>query len=325
MNTHFHTFEISDQKKFSTLKKSIDRERSKAVNKRIKEQPFMTDMEYISGAFLEMYEPYLKDVVCRLFEKGYAIETSSGFNNIKSQYQSLDGNFVIDYVTRNKLDKKDIKIREKDGFKSLVYWAENLDLDFIKQKWMKIIDILPDKGKLTMPSASPKAVLFRRKHISNNPKLQRQRLLEQLEFKIRTAMDKNVKKRKKINPHPNNIETRLGIFIEELQLQVRQAVLEMNRKGYSTDLSGFVNNSCDQMIEGDFQLDEKIINKLRLLGINVESNPSGYTRLQFSPKEADLGNIKKQWNKIVALLPTGKKTADISMTKKSREFRMKYC
>jgi len=138
-------------------------------------------------------------------------------------------------------------------------------------------------------------------------------------------MDKNVKKRKKINPHPNNIETRLGIFIEELQLQVRQAVLEMNRKGYSTDLSGFVNNSCDQMIEGDFQLDEKIINKLRLLGINVESNPSGYTRLQFSPKEADLGNIKKQWNKIVALLPTGKKTADISMTKKSREFRMKYC
>jgi len=131
MNTHFHTFEISDQKKFSTLKKSIDRERSKAVNKRIKEQPFMTDMEYISGAFLEMYEPYLKDVVCRLFEKGYAIETSSGFNNIKSQYQSLDGNFVIDYVTRNKLDKKDIKIREKDGFKSLVYWAENLDLDFI--------------------------------------------------------------------------------------------------------------------------------------------------------------------------------------------------
>src|SRR3990172_12039017 len=104
MNTHFHTFEIPDQKKFSTLKKSIDRERSKAVNKRIKEQPFMTDMEYISGAFLEMYEPYLKDIVCRLFEKGYSIDISSGFCSNKFQYQSLNGHFSLDYITKNKLE-----------------------------------------------------------------------------------------------------------------------------------------------------------------------------------------------------------------------------
>src|SRR3990170_11781 len=140
MNLNIHTSSLSQQKKFNSLKKYINNQKTKDLKKRLNENAYMTDMEYISGAFMEMYEPYLKDIVCKLFEKGYAIETSSGFNNIKSQYQSLDGNFVIDYVTRNKLDKKDIKIREKDGFKSLVYWAENLDLDFIKQKWMKIID-----------------------------------------------------------------------------------------------------------------------------------------------------------------------------------------
>lgn len=98
----------------------------------------------------------------------------------------------------------------------------------------------------------------------------------------------------------------------------------MNRKGYSTDLSGFVNDCCDQMIEGDFQLPEEIINKLSLLGIKVESNPSRYTRLQFSPKEADIGKIKKQWKNIVSLLPSRDKIADFSMTKRSREFRIKY-
>lgn len=324
MNTNIHITNLSDQKKYSTFKKRIDKDRSLALKNRLKKQAFVTDMEYLSGAFLEMYEPYLKEIVFKLFEKGYAIETSSGFNSLNTQYQSLDGQFAIDYVTRNKLDKEGIKIRENDGVKSLVFWAENLDLDYIKQRWLQIIEILPDKGKMSKPSESPRAVLFRRKYLSRNPKLQKKRLFERLEFKIKTAVDQEVKKRKKINPHPNNIESRLGIFIEELQPQVRQAVLEINRKGYSTDLSGCINDACDQMIEGDFTLTENIISKLSLLGVKVESNPSGYTRLLFSPVEADIGKIKKQWSKIVSLLPSRNKIADYSMTKRSREFRIKY-
>ena len=74
MNTYYHNSNLSDQKKYSTLKKSIDRERSIALKKRLKKEAFMTDMEYLSGAFMEMYEPYLKDIVCKLFEKGYSIE-----------------------------------------------------------------------------------------------------------------------------------------------------------------------------------------------------------------------------------------------------------
>ncbi|OGG00310.1 hypothetical protein A2153_06035 [Candidatus Gottesmanbacteria bacterium RBG_16_38_7b] len=322
--SYIHTSNLSDQKKYKSLKKSIDRDRSKAINKRLKEKAYMTDMEYISGAFLEMYEPYLKDIVCRLFEKGYSIDISSGFCSNKFQYQSLNGHFSLDYLTKNKLEKEGVKIRDINGFRSLFFFAENLDLDDIKQKWLQIIEILPDKGKLINPSQNPKAVLFRRKYISRDPQLQRQRLFEKMEYKIRISLEKEVKKRKKTNPHPNIVESRLGVFIEELEPQVRQAVLKMNRKGYSTDLSGFVNNSRDQMIEGDFRLEEKIINKLSLSGIKVESNPSGYTRLLFTPKEANLGKIEKKWNEIVSLLPSRNKTAEFSMTRRARDFRLKY-
>jgi len=324
MNTHIHTSNLSDQKKYSSFKKNIEKERSIALKKRLRDQAFMTDMEYISGAFIEMYEPYLKDIVHRLFEKGYAIDVSSGFGNSKYQYQSLNGHFTVDYITRNKLEKEGIKVRDENGLKMLVFWAEKLDLEYIKQKWLKIIEILPDKGKLTTLLTSPKAVLFRRKYMSKNPDLQRKRLFERLSYSVQTTVKNDIKNRKLKNPHPNKLESQLGIFIEELEPQVRHAVIVMNKKGYSTDLSGFVSNSCEQMIEGDFQLDEKIISKLNNLNIKVETNPSGYTRLVFAPKAADIKKIKKQWDQIVSLLPNRKKTAFSSMTRKAREFRGKY-
>lgn len=324
MNTYIDSSNLVDQKKFISFKKLIDKERTAALKKRLKEEAFMTDMEYILGAFIEMYEPYLKEIIYRLFEKGYVIETSSGFSSSKPQHQSLDGYFAIDYITTNKLGKTGVKVREYKGLKSLIFWVEKIDLDYIKQKWLHIVEILPDKGKLTTPSASPQALKFRRKYIAKNPQLQRQRLFERLEYSIQTKMKNDINRRKKQNPNPNKIESCLGIFFEELEPQVRQAVIEMNRKGYSTDLSGFVNNSCEQMIEGDFQLEEKVINKLNLLGVTVGTNPSGYTRLQFSPREVDINKIKKHWNKVVSLLPNKNRMADSSMTRKSREFRTEH-
>ncbi len=120
------------------------------------------------------------------------------------------------------------------------------------------------------------------------------------------------------------IAAQLGFFIEELEPQVRQAILELNKKGYSTDSSGFMNNSCDQMIEGDFQLDEKTTKKLSEIGVQVETNPSGYTRLQFSPQEANLSKIKRQWVKIISLIPNKNEIASVSMTRNAREFRSEY-
>ncbi len=324
MNTFINSYNPQDRKKYISLKNSVNREKIAALNKRLKSEPSMDDLEYLLGAFLEMYEPYLREIVVNLSKKGYVIETSSGFGSNNGEYQSLDGYFSVDYVTKNKLEKNGIKVRENNGYKSLVFKAEKLDLDYIKHKWLEIAALLPDKGVLTQASSSPQAVKIRRKYASKNPLLQKQRYFEKLEHNIQTIMLNDIKNRKIKNPKPDKLETRMGLFVEELEPQIRKAVLEMTRKGYSIDVSGFMNNPVDQMIEGDFNLEEKSIEKLKTIGVTVETNPSGYTRLQFSPKEADINKIKKQWNKIVSILPDKNRIADASMTHKARDFRMNY-
>lgn len=319
---NYNSEEISG--KFSSLKKSTDKQRKAAFKRRIANQPHATDLEYLLGAFIEMYEPHLEEIIHKLAEKGYAIEASSGFGGKNAEFQVMSGYFSIDYVTKNKLEKIGVKFREYNGSKSLIFWPEKATLPDIKARWMQVVNTLPDKGRLTAPYMSDDAISFRRKYIPEDPHLRNQRLFERLKYKVQRKVEIEIKRRQKENSHPNKIELILGLFIEKIEPQVRQAIIAMNKKGYSTDKSGFMDNPCDQMIEGDFQLDEKTKRVLKTLGVQVETNPSGYTRLQFSPREADIAKIKRQWNKIVSLLPNKNQTASISMTREARDFRQEY-
>ncbi|OIO14292.1 hypothetical protein COY59_05940 [Candidatus Gottesmanbacteria bacterium CG_4_10_14_0_8_um_filter_37_24] len=310
--------------KFSSLRSSINKQRKFALKSRISSQPQATDFEYLLGAFIEMYEPYLKKIVRLLYEKGYAIDVSSGFGSKNAEFQVMTGNFSIDYVTKNKLEKIGVKFREYNGSNSLIFWPEEATLESINTIWMKIIEALPNKGKLTAPSTGIDAILFRRKYIPEDLQLRKQRLFERLKFNTLRKVSIETKRRQKENSHPNKIESILGLFIEEIEPQVRQAVIEMNKKGYATDKSGFMDNSCDQMIEGDFQLDNTTIRALEAIGVQVDTNPSGYTRLQFSPLEADIAKIKRKWHKIISLLPNKNQMASVSMTRKAREFRLEF-
>lgn len=310
--------------KLASLKVSVDKDRKTALKKRITRKPQITDTEYLLGAYMEMYEPHLRDIVLELVERGYAIDASSGFAGKNTEYQSLNGNLSIDFVIKNKLEKMGAKFREYNGVQSLIFWPEKATIEHILEKWAKIVSILPNRGKVTNPSNSREAVLFRRKYIPENVLLQRQRLFDRLKFKVQKKVEEEVKARKAKNPHPNALELMLGMFVEELEPQVRAAILKLTKMGYSIDVSGFMENSCDQMIEGDFLLDNAAIQSLTSIGVTVETNPSGYTRIQFSSATADLAKMKEKWNKIVTLLPEIKQTALSSMTKKAREFRMKY-
>ncbi|MBI3380115.1 hypothetical protein HY029_05150 [Candidatus Gottesmanbacteria bacterium] len=324
MNIHFNDNNQEEWGKFSSLKKSVDKAKKAALKKRIAKKPHVTDLEYLLGAFIQMYDPHLEEFIQKLSEKGYAIDASSGFGGKNSEFQVMTGDFSIDYFTKNKLEKIGVKFREYNGSQSLIFWPEKAKLDNIKSKWMDIMNILPDKGILTTPSMSPNAIMFRRKYIPEDPHLQRQRFFERLKYSIQKKSENDIRKRKAKNSHPNKIELILGLFIEEIEPQVRQAIVKLNKKGYSTDTAGFMDNSCDQMIEGDFQLEEDTINKLKKVGVTVETNPSGYTRLYFSPKEANISKINKEWNKIASIFPEKNKAASSSMTRKAREFRAKY-
>lgn len=311
--------------KLSHLGRTVNQVRKKALKDRLQKDPHFTNLEYLLGAFMEMYEPHLYDIVLKLSNRGYAIDSDSGFSGKNYQLQSLKGSISVDYVVRNKLEKIGVKLREYNGYKSYLFWPEVADINYIKEKWLKITEILPDKGKLTSASNSPESVKFRRKYIPKDSVLQKRRIFEKLKFAVNKKTSILLQKRIKGNPKPDKLEASLGLFIEGLQPQVKSAVLELNRKGYSTDLSGFMDNPLYQMIEGDFQLDEKIAEKLLSESVTVETNPSGYTRLIILPVKADIGAIKKQWNKIISYLPSRSKLTTASMTRKARDFRMKYC
>lgn len=308
----------------SSLKKSVDKSRKKALKKRLSSKPKASKLEYLLGAFMEMYEPHLEELIYKFAKKGYAIDASSGFGGKNSELQIITGDLSVDYVLHNKLEKLGIKFREYNGYKSIVFWPEKANLEYIQAKWKEIIDVFPDKGVVTVPSVSPEARAFRRKYIPEDLDSQKLRLFDKLKYKIQRKVEADLRKRIKINPHPTEAEFILGLFTEELEPQVRQAVLNMNKKGYSTDASGFMDNSCDQMVEGDFHLEKETVDSLEKIGVTVETNPSGYTRIQFSCIASDLSQIKKKWNKIVSLLPAKNKQTSFSMTRKARDFRMRY-
>ena len=306
------------------LKKDIDATRESALRNRLATQPYITDFEYILGAFIEMFEPHLAGIVRKLFKKGYALDASSGFNGKFAQYQSINGAFSIDFVTKNRLEKAGITQREFGGLKSLVFWPEHADMGYIKRQWFKIVDLLPDRGILISPINSFDAVEFRRKFVPKNLRLRQTRLFERLKHQIRSEVTNSVKKRIEKNPRPTTVESCLGVFVEELEPQVRKCILTLHKKGYSTDVSGFSNNPCSQIIEGDFQLDENIVTKLNSEGVTVEKTGSGYTKLQFIPTVADIDAIQNQWKTIVATIPDTHQEASYTMTRKARDFRATY-
>jgi len=79
------------------------------------------------------------------------------------------------------------------------------------------------------------------------------------------------------------------IFVEELEPQVRDAVLVFNRKGYSTLQSGFWGEHGElQCIEGEFAIDEETRNRLldtMPVDIDILANKGEkiFTSINFTP------------------------------------------
>jgi len=311
-------------KKLTILKNSVQKTKKEEVKKRISRKPNFTDLEYLLGAFMEMYDPHLQEIVVKLSQKGYAIDAESGFGGKFSEIQMIIGDFSVDYVVKNKLEKIGVKFRDYNGSQSLVFWPEESSLTHIQNRWNQVLNVLPDKGLLATPSRNRNALTFRRKFIPQDLQLQKQRLFVRLKFATDKKIEIELTKRKEENARPDKIEQSLGLFIEEIEPQVRQAFLTLYKKGYSIDKAGFMDNPSDQMIEGDFQLEEKTVAKLQKIGVIVETNHSGYTRIQFTPEEADHSKIKKKWKEITALIPDKHEAASPSMTKKARDFRQRY-
>lgn len=318
---NFFSFNEDKYRPFITLRNQIDEERNKLVETRIAENPFPSADESQLGAFLEMYEPQVRPVVIPLLRKGYPIDVSSGFDGKYSESQSLHGPFPLEDLVINKLAKIGVKLQKNSRYKSLKFWPVTPDLAQMTAEYTKIMNLLPQCQITTDLIYTERAMQFRVTYIPQDAALQRVRLFEILLYSIVETMAAEIKTRLIQNPQPDDFEINVGVYREMIEPQVRTAVIELNRKGYSTDASGFMSTSDTQTLDGDFMLEESQITKLHSIDVSVITNPSGYTRLTFKPAEADLQLITKKWDYIASLLPDKGTAPKPSMTKKARAFR----
>ncbi|MBI2611657.1 hypothetical protein HYW54_02845 [Candidatus Gottesmanbacteria bacterium] len=309
---------------FSHLRDKTEQLRVAKIQHRLAVNPYPTVRESILGAFVEMYEPHLLPIMRMLLKKGYVVEKSSGFCGEGFNCQTLDGSFSIDFITINKLAKIGVKIHSRIQSKSMRFWPEIADLRTIQKKYLQIADVLPQRNGPPEPSLTSDAVEFRRTYVPSNATLKKKRLFEILQFNLQNKILSDVKKRLKTNPIPTQAEMALGMFMEMVEPQLREAILILYKKGYSTDVSGFIEKNDYQFIEGDFTLEPSVADKLIFIGVIVETNRSGYTRLQFLPDSPNLENIRDKWIKIASFFPKKGKRAQQSMTLRAREFRIKY-
>ena len=156
--------------------------------------------------------------------------------------------------------------------------------------------------------------------------------LTKLKWQVHAEQRADVLNRIRTHQKLTEEEERLGVRMEDLEPQVRDAVLVFNKKGYSTYSSGFWGrNSEYQTIEGDYKLDQDTQKKLEEMGIEVTVKPSWKynidlrsgesdsnmpedarftTNIRFKPKRANLEEMKSTWDQIANLIPDRGKPAE---------------
>lgn len=167
------------------------------------------------------------------------------------------------------------------------------------------------------------------------PNLEAERLerFQRLREEVHQEMEREVEGRIKENPVPTEEEIRVGGFREVLEPQVRDALFEFNRKGYSTESSGFGGEHGEiQAIDGYFRVDEQTKAEIERLGAKVLKGKDigmpgfgeDYTFIQFRPDQPDLDEIKNVWDRIADALPDKGQLALPSISGGSDEFRKKF-
>lgn len=114
-----------------------------------------------------------------------------------------------------------------------------------------------------------------------------------------------VKKRIKNNPYATPDEYALGIYREQLETQVRDAVFEFFRKGYRPIGSGFYDlaQGTQAIILDENGVDMDLVKKI-LPDSVVVAQGNGEIKIIFRPKNgASIQDLKSIWDKIAYLIP----------------------
>ena len=142
-----------------------------------------------------------------------------------------------------------------------------------------------------------------------------------------TIDDKNseVAKRKEDRKEVTQEEIDMGCYIENIEPQVRSAVLNLHRKGYTTFESGFHGHKQKIGFKNEpllnFQFPEKLAQQLKENGVSITVKP-GSISFQ-SERELELDEIEKIWNQIESALPDLEQPAQQNPIRHAQSFRKK--
>lgn len=151
---------------------------------------------------------------------------------------------------------------------------------------------------------------------------------QELWDKAISQASEDLQKRKEENPVPTKEEMEIGTFIERLEPQVRQAILTLHRKGYSTSSSGFY-GFTEQSMEGFMGIDEetgKVLERFgaRLVSSDSQNPESSWQYIIFEQDKADLEDLTRKWIAIADALPDKGETAYLNHSFAADEFRKEY-
>jgi len=132
------------------------------------------------------------------------------------------------------------------------------------------------------------------------------RPFEQQRFQIHRQMTDKIYECDENKPEKSEFEKKLGIYLKNIEPQVRQAIINISTKGYQTIYSGFEFGGrqtiwCRGDVFANYQPSEQLLGQLKDRNIELKIEPS---KINFQPKEVlDISELEKAWLQIVADLP----------------------
>ena len=135
-------------------------------------------------------------------------------------------------------------------------------------------------------------------------------------------MRKDIERRKEQNPIATEEELNMGAYQESIEPQVREAVLRLRRKGYTTYESGFHGfNSQIISFEKNHLIPNELSDKIKIYNVDIKIKPNSISFSYNHPLELD--EIKDIWNQIEQILPDLKESAEPCGLPQAKSFREK--
>jgi hypothetical protein len=154
-----------------------------------------------------------------------------------------------------------------------------------------------------------------------------------LREQVHRSIDNEAAVRLRKDPIPTKEELYMGAFKEWLEPQVRDAVVQMYKKGYATQSSGFdAQDQALQLIDGLFNIDNEAKHTLEAMGVEVMRGVDfGLPRnklitiFRFRAKAPVIEEIKDRWDAIASALPKKQLPPGIrAICDRAEEFREQY-